>query len=337
MSTSNHVAVSGCATTAQLLGQPTARARRPHLVATEAAAGVLLAVGAAALWSPGDLWMVRTSFHPVWIAILVLAATYGARGLFWALVLAATTLLGASVALGNPLGGLWARTATAVDLAPLGAAVLVAWIAMLHQGRQSSAGLRLAGAEQRQGLAEATSTALRESLGVLRVRHDRIEMSLSMWRELAGRLEHGDPAQAGLAALELCALRSGAAAGIVQRWDGVSLRPLVWRGQWSPSQRRPRDIHSDVVAAAAVAQRRAVPAFEIPGAGTEDSDVAVPILGAQGQVLGVIALRGVSPAHLREADLRDVALIAQWLAPALNQAPALRNQPLRSSELAVST
>ena len=55
-------------------------------------------------------------------------------------------------------------------------------------------------------------------------------------------------------------------------------------------------------------------------AGATDSDVAAPIIDDDtGLVVGVIALRGVPAASLRAANLIDLRLIAQWLAPALNR------------------
>jgi hypothetical protein len=55
-----------------------------------------------------------------------------------------------------------------------------------------------------------------------------------------------------------------------------------------------------------------------PGSSVDDSDVAVPVTDEDtGVVLGVIALRGVSPGALRAADLRDLGVLARWLAPSI--------------------
>ena len=358
MSTSNIASNLGCGAVAQPRGATSARSgtivgdkllappASPRgadaqaagwLMTAEAAAATALTVAIAALWSPGDVWLVQTGFHPVWLAVLVLAAAYGARGLFVSLTLSVALLAVVSLTRSGGLTGLWLRAEHGADLTPLAASVLVAWIAMLHQGRQAAACLALTSASARQAAAESTTEALRESLALLRARHDRLDLSLSMWREVAARMERGDPGEASRAALELCALRSGASAGVVQRWDGVSLRTLAGHGQGSPAQPRPRDICTDRTAAAAVANHRAVTVLEV-GAEAElsDSDVAVPIMGsAPGSVLGVISLRGVSPSRLRATDLRDFTIIAQWLAPTL-AASARVERTARNLGLAVS-
>jgi hypothetical protein len=74
---------------------------------------------------------------------------------------------------------------------------------------------------------------------------------------------------------------------------------------------------------AALATRQVTPA--VPGAAETDCDLAIPICDEDTQVaLGVIALRGVSPSQMRAAELRDVGILAQWLAPVL--ARQLRRQ-----------
>src|ERR671939_262975 len=50
----------------------------------------------------------------------------------------------------------------------------------------------------------ATVAALVDDMGPLRARHDRIDLSLTVWRDLTARLESGDVEQAARAAVELC-------------------------------------------------------------------------------------------------------------------------------------
>src|SRR5436190_2044411 len=86
-------------------GAPDAPVAPVAPVAGEAAVGALLAIGAAALSSPGDLTMPGCGFHPAWLPIVLLAARYGTRGLFvalgvvWGLLLATDVALHGSAAL----------------------------------------------------------------------------------------------------------------------------------------------------------------------------------------------------------------------------------------------
>jgi hypothetical protein len=151
-----------------------------------------------------------------------------------------------------------------------------------------------------------------------------MEFSLSLWRDIASRLERGDRREAALAALELCAIRCGAPAGMVHGWDGLSLHALARHGQWLPAQGRTEDVVSDRTTLAALTARRATLASEVADVAREDSDVAVAVLDGHGVALGVISLRGVSPARLSAADLSDLTFVAAWLAPALQRKASVR-------------
>lgn len=288
-------------------------------VALEAIAGAVLVVGACAVWSPGDLFVSGFGFHPAWIAVLVLSARYGTGGLLVSVGLTWGLLAAITLALGRPLDALSPRLGATADAAALAAAILVAWIANLHAARTARVAARMTQAEAALREAGEAAAAMHDSLSFLRSRHDRMDLSLSVWRDLAARLERGEAAEAALAALELCAIRSGASAGVVQRWDGVSLHALARHGEWSPERTRPPDVVVDRTAAAAVSGARAMVASEVPGVTAGDADVAVPILDGAGGVLGVIALRGLPPARLSPADLSDLNLTAAWLAPALQR------------------
>lgn len=290
-------------------------------VVIEAACASLLVGGAIYLAAPGDLALRHVGFHPAWIPVIVLAARYGMGGLFASLVLTWGALVGVTLAQGQDLSGFQARFHGAMDLLVLMTAILVAWIAILHGSRMARTIDRLTDATELQRQSDETVQALYDSLAYLRSRHDRIDMSLGLWRDLAGRLERGDPREAARAALELCAIRAGAAAGVIQMTDGKAWHTLAWRGAWSSSTAKPRDLMRDRTVQVAIASRRVLPASDVTGASGEESDVAVPVLAeGSGEVLGVIALRGVSPGRLRAADMADLVVIAQWLAPALSMA-----------------
>ena len=293
-------------------------------IALEAFGGAILVLGCCALFSSGDLFIPGLGFHPAWIAILVLSARYGTVGLLLSLGFTWGLLAAVTLSLGRPLAGMDPRLGATADACALAAAILVAWIANLHAARTARVTARLAETDVRLRDAEELVAAMHDSMAFLRARHDRMDVSLSLWRDLSARLERGTTEDAALAALELCAIRSGASAGMVHRWDGVSLHPLARHGQWSPAHSRPRDVVSDRTAVAAVTARRATPASEVAGVSDEDSDVAVPVLDARGGVLGVISLRGVSPARLHAADLSDLTLTAEWLAPALQRKVSVR-------------
>lgn len=299
---------------------------RVLVVEVGGATALLLAV--VALFSPGDPWMTDVGFHPGWAIVLVFAARYATRGLFLSLGLMWGGLTATGLLLDGSLAGLEARTASLSDLFALGAATLVAWIAMLHEGRIGRATQRLAAAEQRRDAADETVEAMREVIGFLRARNDRIDMSISLWRDLATRLERGEPADAAGAALELCTVRSGASAGVVHRWDGQRLEPIVWRGQ-APSDPSVADIPADRTAVAAAIRLRPVLASEVDGVTPDDSDLAVPVIGEGGSVLGVIALRGVAPGRLRSVDAKDAAVVARWLAPSLAALATVEARPRR--------
>lgn len=287
-----------------------------HILAAEASAAAVVVVGAVALASPDNVWLPDLGLHPAWLAIIVMAARYGARGLFTSLAITWGALVGVSVALGGDLDGFAGRMQRTSELFALGAATLVAWIGMLHESRMSRAEGRLAESAELQRQAEDTVHALHDWLTYLRTRHDRLDISLSLWRNLASRIERGDHADAADAVLELCEIRTGTTASLVQLRDGNRLSTVAWRGQWEATSARPRDIAIDGTVRAAILSRRVTAAG--PDALETDSDVATPVLDeGSGVVIGVIALRGLAAGSLRAADLRDLGVIAEWLAPAL--------------------
>lgn len=284
-------------------------------VVVEAAGAAVLVVGLIALVSPDDVWLRDVGMHPMWVPIILMSARYATRGLFPALGLVCGGLIATGLALDGTIDGFIERTSNPSDLLALATAVLVAWVAMAHESRINRADRRLDEATEAQKLAEDNVHALHASLGYLRNRHDRLDVSLSLWRNLAGRLERGDAIEASRAVLELCEIRAGARAGIVQLLDGSVLSTLASRGQWPQTTGRGHELDGDSTVRAAIKSRLVCPAG--PGSSESDSDVAVPVTDEDtGVVMGVIALRGVSPGAMRAAELRDLGVLAQWLAPA---------------------
>jgi len=298
-------------------------------IAAEVAVFSALLVAALAFLSPDDPWMPELGFQPAWIVVALFAARYGARGLFWSIGIAWGSLAFVTLAAGIPPEALVRRAQESESLLALTAMLFVAWMSLAHEGRLSRSARKLAAAVKRERNATETVDALRDGLEYLRARCDRIEMSLSFWRDVTTRLERGDAVQAARAALDLCAVRCGATAGVVQRWSDCERDVIAWYGAWTPWNPRPRDLESDRTACVAVATGAPTPAADVDAASERDSDVAVPILDRlDGTVVGLIALRGVCPRNLRAADLHDLAIIADWLSPSL--AVLLRKPQLRA-------
>jgi hypothetical protein len=303
-----------------------------RVVVAEAAGAAVLVVAFTALASPDDVWLRGAGLHPIWLPIIVLSARYATRGLFAVLAASVGSLLAASFLLGDSVQGFATRTRSTSDLLALSTAILVAWIAMLHESRIARADARLAESTEAYKEAEQNVHALHASLGYLRARHDRLDVAIGLWRNLAARMERGDAGEASRAVLELCEIRAGARAGVVQLRDGNKLSTLACRGQWSAATARPHDIDIDATVRAAIVSRNVTPASA--GASETDCDVAVPVTDeASGVVIGVIALRGVSPGYMRAAELRDLGVLAQWLAPALARQVHSRSVGRKTGEL----
>ena len=287
-------------------------------VLVEASVAALVTAIAVAFAAPsGDVWMPLIALHPAWLPVIVLSARYGTRGLFASLVLIVGALAVTGLVNGSGVAGLTLRARLTPDLLALGTATVVAWIAMARETRMRRVVDQMHEATTAHRQADEAVTVLHESLAYLRGRHDRLDVSLSVWRDLAARMERGDAVDAARAALELCQLRVGAVAGSVQLRDGNRLRLLATRGSL-PDAEVIRDIGGDHTVRDAIVARSVAPAAA--GAGETDSDVAAPIVDDDsGLVVGVIALRGVPASSLRPANLIDLRLIAQWLAPALNR------------------
>lgn len=286
-------------------------------IAIESVVAGALAAAVAVMWSPHDPWLGGQVLHPAWIAVLVLATRYGHAGLILAAPLVWTTLALTSVVAGAGAAGA-TRLFGAADLSAAVTAALVAAIATHHHGRQAELRRQRDELDQRARSEADAALAMREALELLRDRHDRIDLSVTFWRDIAARVQGGDSADAARAALQLAMVRTGARAGIVRRIADGTTSTVAWRGAWTLSEPIPRDIFPDRTITAAVERGRVVTAAEVEGAGTDDSDVAAPVRQGD-EIVGVIALRGAPGSRLVPSALRDLDVVAGWVGPSLTR------------------
>jgi hypothetical protein len=280
----------------------------------EAAAVSAFAVIVTWLVSPTNLGVPSLAIHPAWLPVTLFAARYGVRGLFMCLVATAVPLLVIAL-LGDSPAGLLARAHNPSDVFALTIAVSAAWIGMAHENRVRRVTRQLTHATGDLQRADTTALAMSTSLQVLRSRCDRMDASLTVWRSLANRLERGTPEEASYAALELAVLRCAATAGVVQIYpDDGPPAVVAHLGTWKVGAPRPKNLEGDLTVAHAAHALAPMRADQVDGASPADSDIAVPILDERdGSLLGVLALRGVDPANLCAAELRDLRVIADWL------------------------
>ena len=92
---------------------------------------------------------------------------------------------------------------------------------------------------------------------------------------------------------------------------------VAGRGAWVMPAVRFREQRGDATVQAALLSKQVT----VAGADATETDsaVAAPVVDESGVVLGMIALRGLPDGGLRAADLLDLAVVAQWLAPALTR------------------
>ncbi len=294
----------------------TAGALPLRTIALEALAVAALALGVSALLAPADVGMGAHALrpHPIWLAVALMAARYGTRGLAVGLVGGWALTIAAATALRVPMAVVEARIASGPDLGALLGVILIGWVASIHERRARELGMALAALEECCASDAAALAALRSTAVVLRARADRLETSLTFLRDVAARLEGGDSTAAAQAALDLCTARLGARLGWVAIADGERLTPVASTGPWAPLP-QPR---ADRTVAAALRLRRPARAIDLSDATARDSDLAAPILtGEEGHLAGLIVLRGVPQGGASAAALHDLFLIAGWSARAL--------------------
>jgi hypothetical protein len=286
------------------------------VVAVEVMFVAALVAGLTALLAPRDLG-AGLAPHPAWIAVILLSARYGSRGFGLSLgaVSAALTLTALCKGLGVGLF-VTAASNSVGDLAALVLSVLVAWIASAHERRISELATCRSELAQKSADDGAVMAESRDAMVALRARADRLDHSLTFIRDVAGRLEGGDALGSAQAALELAIARTGARAGVVQLVEQRGLRTVASLGAWTLQRARPLQVLFDRTIKAAFDSAAPARAVDLPEAGGDDSDVATPVTDEAGDVLGVLALRGVPADSLCHALVHDLGLIARWCAKA---------------------
>ena len=227
--------------------------------------------------------------HPGWIAVLILAARDGSGGLFAGLTAAAVAVAAGSAIAGTGLAATWSGLGSASNLVAFGACLVVSWVGSWHLRRHTDLAEQLRAHSDRAAEAEATIDALRNVVATLRARVDRTSTSLSFMRDVAARLEGGDPISAAEGAADLALARTGARAAEVKVGKGFQ-RLLAVRDAREPGVLTPLALR--------------------------DADVKVPIRNGN-QLVGVIALWGVPRPGLDDATAHDLKVIASWCVPAL--------------------
>ena len=228
--------------------------------------------------------------HPAWIAVLILAAREGSGGFFAGLIAATGAVAAGSAIAGAGLATTWSRVDSGPNLIAFGACLLVSWVASSHLRRHAELCERLSALSMRASALDATIETLRGVLAGLRARVDRTSTSLSFLRDVAGRLEGGDPVAAAEGAADLALARTGARAAEVHIGMGRSQRLLAVRDARG----------NDALAPLAL----------------RDADLATPILNGRDRI-GFIALWGIPRSGLDESTSNDLAVIASWCVPAL--------------------
>lgn len=278
------------------------------------------------------------SFHPhlLWIAVLVLAAQYGVRGLIASLSATVAALTIASIFVGESLSWLVVRASDGPELVAFAGAIAVAWVSNAHARRKAALAQINDEAAARADEAETSFNDLRSVADGLVRQIDRAQLSISYLRSLAERIEGADPLVSADAAIELAMSRIGARVGAVLIHDGSRLRVLAHRGTWSADSAVPPDVFQDRTAEHALAQRRPMTALELGSINELDSDIAAPIPGKDGKACGVFVIRGLSfdlelaSMEQYQSALADLAAVARWISRSVDShtaAPAAAIRP----------
>lgn len=283
-------------------------------VALESLFVTAAAVAVAMALAPSDAALGAPGPHLSWLAVLVIAARYGTRGLLIALPVGAGVLTLVAWLLHRD-ALLVSRMETGADLAGMGGAVLVGWIASLQERRLSDLAARLRQAHRRTATDADLLRELQEALLSMRARTDRLEVSLSFLRDVSERLLGHDAQTAAQAALELAVARTGARAAVVELRD-ASTEVEASTGSWTDDGSA-ANVAEDQTIAQALRTRRSVRAIDLREPRSTDADIAAPLLNSDGQAIGFIAVRGVPYAGASLATLRDLAIISDWLATAV--------------------
>lgn len=290
-------------------------------IVRESLAGAGVVFCFSLLCAPSGPALTGWAAHPAWLVVVILAARYGKRGLAAGTVFAAAAVALASLYAGAGLAPVAARASSMPDIGAAIAGMLVAWVVDAQHRRTGALVSQVAALNERALGAEESLVELTEAALALRSRADRTETSLAFLHDIAVRMASATPYETAEAALELALARTGARAGLVQIAVAGRMRTLASKGAWILDALMPPAVHRDRTACAALAYRRPVQAREVPGVRAADSDMAAPILSRDGDVLGIIALRGMPFADLGTASLSDLNIVGCWLARALSAGP----------------
>src|SRR5262245_48116113 len=190
----------------------------PKSLIRDLAVAAVMAAFVALVVSPTDPAVTSWPVHPAWIVALVLAARYGASGLY----AVPAVLVGGQIAgliTGNVSFAMIERLARPGELVALIAIAILAAIGTIHESRRTSLEARLNDAENRAQTAEVEVDQLAAASIALRERCDRSQTSLSVIADLAINIGDGDAKEAGDAALALAMARTGARGGFVQLFE----------------------------------------------------------------------------------------------------------------------
>jgi hypothetical protein len=301
-----------------------------RVVVREALAGAAIVLCVSLLLGPSSPALASWAAHPGWLVVLMLAARYGNLGFLAGALAVALAAVLAPLCAGEALDSLARRASSTGDIGAAIAAVLVGWVASSHHKRTRAMVSQLAAATGRARDAEEAVTRVTEAAIALRSRADRTESSLAFLSDIADRMQNASPCDRAEAALQLALARTGARAGVVQVADNGRLRTLASRGAWSLDSLQPPTVHRDRTAYAAVEQGRAIRAVDVGEVRIDDSDLAAPLVGRDGRVIGMIALRGVPYAVIRTTSLSDLSTVAHWLSRVLpneiDAGPAARSR-----------
>ncbi len=292
-----------------------------RVVIREAVVAGIIAAGLTVLFIPREL--TDAGPHPAWVAVLILAARYGNRGLAFVLpsVWGTVALVSLADGTGTPFGS--ELNISGTDLATLAVCILVAWVASVHERRSTGLAQKIADLEKSWARDRDTLVQLRTAAVVLRGRTDLVEHSLSFLRDVAGRLEGNNAIEGAQAALDLALARTGARSGMVQLAERGLLRTLVRTGAWSLYVPTPPDLLHDRTAYAALKSNALARGEDCEETGPDDSDLAAAIVDDAGNTIGVLALRGV-PSNAGIAAAHDLALIGSWCGKAIAASCAKR-------------
>jgi hypothetical protein len=290
---------------------------KTRTIILESVVASLLAAVLTGFIAPRTLGLGTLSPHPIWLAVGLLAARYGGRGLAVALPIAwAAMALGGFVAGHLGPAAVTARLSGGGDLGALACVTLLAWVGSVHERRHARMADELGSLRTRAEGDQAAIAELRRAAVVLRTRADRLDGSLTFLRDAARRLDGSDPAAAAQAAMELALARLGARGAVVELARGTSsgeLVPFASAGILAP-------VAADRTVAAAMRAGRPMRAVDLNDAGPGDTDLAAPILDERAGLVGVLAVRGVPAGGASVAALRDLETIAAWVAGPLARA-----------------